>query len=240
MVSVIVMAALFTPAALKFLAALKKNNKREWFQPRKQEFDELLHAPLVQFAGLVNNMLLKSAPDYAVLEPAKALNRIYRDIRFSADKTPYQTHVSMLFPNGKLGKKVGAAFYFHLSSEDAMIAAGMYFGETRELQAVRQHLAESHAEFRAILAAKPLKQKFGELQGESLQKCPRQFGVDHPAADLLKRKQWLLHANLPAYAVLTENFAADAIKAFRLLIPFVKFLNEPLKGMAAVPGEARL
>jgi len=234
------MAALFTPAALKFLAALKKNNKREWFQPRKEEFDELLRNPLVQFAGMVNNMLLKAAPDYAVLEPAKALNRIYRDIRFSADKTPYQTHVSMLFPNSKLGKKVGAALYFHLSAEEAMIAAGMYFGETRELQAVRQHLAENHADLRAILAAKPLKQKFGELQGESLQKCPRQFGVDHPAADLLKRKQWLLHANLPASAVLTENFATDAIKAFQLLIPFVKFLNEPLKGMAAVTGEARL
>jgi uncharacterized protein (TIGR02453 family) len=232
------MAALFTPAALKFLAALKKHNQREWFQPRKEEFGKLLHAPLVQFAGLVNNMLLKAAPDYAVLEPAKALNRIYRDIRFSADKTPYQTHVSMLFPDRKLGKKTGAALYFHLSAEDAMIAAGMYFGETRELQAVRQHMAENHAAFRAILAAKPLKQKFGELQGESLRKCPRQFGVDHPAADLLKRKQWLLHANIPPTAVLTDNFAADAIKAFQLLIPFVTFLNKPLKGIAQEKGQA--
>jgi hypothetical protein len=64
--------------------------------------------------------------------------------------------------------------------------------------------------------------------------------VDHPAADLLKRKQWLLHANLTPAEVLTDHFAANAIKAFQLLIPFVKFLNEPLKGMAAVTGEARL
>jgi uncharacterized protein (TIGR02453 family) len=236
MVSVNGMPALFTRGALKFLSALKKNNKREWFQPRKEEFEELLHTPLVQFAGLVNAMLLKAAPEYAVLEPAKALNRIYRDVRFSANKAPYQTHVSMLFPNRQLGKKVGAALYFHLSSTEAMVAAGMYFGETRELQAVREHLAEKHDEFRAILNARTLKQKFGELEGESLQKAPKQFGPDHPAADLLKRKQWLLHSTMPADSVLDANFAADAVKSFQLLIPFVTFLNAPLKTLpAALP-----
>lgn len=229
MVSIDGMTAGFTPDALKFLSALKKNNKREWFQPRKQQFEELLHAPLVQFAGLVNTMLLKAAPEYAILEPAKALNRIYRDVRFSANKAPYQTHVSFLFPNRQLGKKVGAAFYFHLSSTEAMLAAGMYFGETRELQAVREHLAEKHDEFRAILNARSLKQKFGELQGESLQKAPKQFGPDHPAADLLKRKQWLLHATMPAEEVLAQDFLTSAVKLFQLLIPFVTFLNAPLK-----------
>jgi uncharacterized protein (TIGR02453 family) len=209
---------------------LNKNNQREWFQPRKEEFEELLRRPLVQFAELVNAMLLKDAPEYAVPDPAKALNRIYRDVRFSADKKPYQTHVSMLFPNQRLGKKGGAALYFHLSATEAMIAAGMYFGETSELQAVREHLAEKHAGFLKILAAKPLKKKFGELEGESLQKAPKQFGLNHPAADLLRRKQWLLHSRFPATDALNEKFAADALKAFQLLIPFVSFLNQPLVG----------
>ena len=127
----------FPAGSIKFLANLKKNNKRDWFQPRKQEFDELLHAPMVELAKLVNQMLEQDAPEYAHLEPSKALNRIYRDVRFSADKTPYQTHVSFLFPNQRLGKKTGAALYFSLSDAEAMMAAGMYFGETRELQAVR-------------------------------------------------------------------------------------------------------
>lgn len=186
----------FPPGAVKFLAALARNNRREWFQPRKEEFEELLHAPLVNFAELVNGMLVKTAPEYAYPEARKALNRIYRDIRFSADKTPYQTHVSMLFPHQRLGKKMSAALYFGLSATEAMIVAGMYFGDTRELQAVREHLAGKHEDFRAILAAKAVKQAFGELTGESLKNTPKQFGPDHPAADLLKRKQWLLFRDL--------------------------------------------
>jgi len=215
----------FPPGSLKFLAALRKNNNREWFQPRKQEFDEVLHTPLVQFAELVNQMLIKEAPEYAYPVAAKALNRIYRDIRFSADKTPYQTHVSMLFPQQRLSKKSSAALYFQLSASEMMIAAGMYFGETRELQAVREHMAARHAELRAILGSKMVKQVFGELHGESLQKVPKQFGMDHPAGDLLKRKQWLLSATLPAQVALDAGFKGEALKMFRLLIPFVKFIN---------------
>jgi uncharacterized protein (TIGR02453 family) len=221
----------FPTGSVKFLASLKKNNRREWFQPRKQQFEELLQAPLLQLARRANEMLEKNAPEYAMLEPAKALNRIYRDIRFSADKTPYQTQVSLLFPNQRLGKKVGAALYFSLSQKQAVIAAGMYFGETRELQAVRERLADKHAEFRAILAAKPLKQMFGELSGDALQKTPKQFGAEHAAADLLKRKQWLLMTQMPADAALEESFGGEVVKAFRLLIPFIRFLNAPLQGL---------
>jgi uncharacterized protein (TIGR02453 family) len=220
----------FSAASLKFLADLGKNNTREWFQPRKLEFDEILHAPLVRLAEMVNTMLVKDAPEYAYPDARKALNRIYRDIRFSANKTPYQTHVSMLFPNQRLGKKVGAALYFQLSATEAMIAAGMYFGETRELQAVREHLAAKHVQFRAI-TAKLLKHSFGELAGESLKKSPRQFGPDHPAADLLKRKQWLMSAVSPAAVVLADDFDTAAVRSFRLLIPFVRLLNMPLEAL---------
>ena len=223
----------FPAAAVKFLAALSKNNNREWFQPRKPEFDEVLHTPLIQLAELVNAMLMKDAPVYAFADAKKALNRIYRDIRFSSDKTPYQNHVSMLFPQQRLGKKTGAALYFGLSATEVTIAGGMYFGETRELQAVREHLASKHAEFRSILSAKPLKQVFGELAGDSLQKTPKQFGIDHPAADLLKRKQWLLLSTSPAKTALGEEFGANTVKALRLLIPFVSFLNAPLEALQA-------
>lgn len=219
----------FPPGSIKFLAALAKNNKRDWFQPRKDEFEELLQTPLIHFAESVNAMLLKNAPEYAYPEPRKALNRVYRDIRFSADKSPYQTHVSMLFPHQRLGKKMGAAFYFSLSATEAMIAAGMYFGETRELYAVRERLAEKYPEFEAILASKPLKKTFGALGGGSLRNAPKQFGADHPAADLLKRKQWLLSATWPAEQAVEPGFGSESVKAFQLLTPFVQFLNSPLE-----------
>lgn len=221
----------FTAEGLKFLADLKKNNKREWFQPRKEKFDELLHDPLVELAELVNGMLMKAAPEYSMPEPGKALNRIYRDVRFSKDKKPYNDHVSFLFPNQRLGKKTGAGLYFHLSADEAMVGGGMYFGGTRELQLVREQLAEKHAEFRKIVAGKKLKERYGELFGEGLQKSPKQFGVDHPAADLLKMKQWLLLRRFPADAVLEEGFAASAVKDLELLVPFVRFLNGGLGGL---------
>ncbi len=221
----------FPPGGLKFLAALKKNNRREWFQPRKEEFESLLQVPLVQLATQVNDMMHKTAPEYAFADPAKSLNRIYRDVRFSADKSPYQTHVSILFPEQRLGKKVGAALYFGLSPADVTVAGGMYFGDTRQLQAVREHIAAKHQEFRKILAAKLLKQEFGDLKGECLQKTPKQFGVDHPAADLLKHKQWLLYKNMPTEAALNEKFGDEVVKAFRAAMPFIRFLNEPLKAL---------
>ena len=223
----------FPAGSVKFLAALAKNNKREWFQPRKAEFEEVLHRPLLQFAALVNAMLEKEAREYAYPDPAKALNRIYRDVRFSANKTPYQNQVSVLFPHQRLGKKMGAALYFSLSATEALVAAGLYFGETRELQAVREQLAAKHTEFRKILASKPLKQVFGELSGESLQKTPKQFGSDHPAADLLKQKQWLLMAKWPAKAATEEGFGMEAVKALGLLLPFASFLNTPLEALPA-------
>lgn len=147
----------------------------------------------------------------------------------------------MLFPHQRLGKKAGAAFYFSWSIKGVMVAGGMYLGETRELQAVRERLAEKHSELRSILNRGAISQSFGELQGKSLQRSPKQFGVDHPAADLLRRKQWLLSTSCPAERAMTREFAVDAVKAFRLLIPFVKFLNEALGrqtiGGAIVSGE---
>jgi uncharacterized protein (TIGR02453 family) len=146
----------------------------------------------------------------------------------------------MLFPHGRLGKKRGAALYFGLSASEAMIAGGLYFAETRDLQAIREHLAKNHAEFRAILRSKPLVKTFGELGGESLQKTPKQFGVDHPAADLLKRKQWLLMMKQPAKNATAEEFGGEALKAFRLLLPFVRFLNAPLETLPAKTHEPLL
>ncbi len=220
--------SVFPAAGLKFLSTLAKNNKREWFQPRKAEFDDLVHAPMVALAALLNHELERIAPAYAYPDPAKALNRIYRDVRFSADKTPYQNHVSAVFPQQRLGKKQGSAFYISVSPEEAMLAGGIYFGDTRQLQALREHLAEHHVQFQKLIASKPRAAVFGELQGEKLQRLPRQFGIDHPAAELLRHKQWMLWKKWQPQDLTKPAFAKEAVKALNLLAPFVEFLNQPL------------
>ncbi len=218
----------FTPASLKFLAALAKNNRRDWFQPRKAEFEQLVLEPMRALAQLINQQLEQTAPAYALPESHKALNRIYRDVRFSADKTPYQDHVSALFPRHKLSKKQGAAFFVSISGKEAMLAGGMYFGETRDLQAVRMHLADEHARFTKLLAQKARKAMFGELQGEKLLRVPRQFGSDHAAAELLRHKQWMLWKKWTSAEVIAGGFAKEVLEGVKLLAPLVEFLNEPL------------
>src|SRR5689334_12173953 len=97
----------FSPEALKFLRGLERNNRREWFQPRKEIFETQLKAPMMQLVEAVNAELLRFAPDH-ITDPKKAVYRIYRDTRFSADKTPYKTHLAAIFPHRALGKQSAA------------------------------------------------------------------------------------------------------------------------------------
>ena len=104
----------FSPEALKFLRGLERNNRREWFQPRKETFETLVKAPMTQLVEAVNAELLRFAPDH-ITDPKKSVYRIYRDTRFSADKTPYKTHIAAIFPPRGLEKHASAGFYFHVS-----------------------------------------------------------------------------------------------------------------------------
>ena len=126
----------FSPEAIKFLRGLKRNNRREWFQPRKEIFDTKLKARMMELVEAINAELLRFAPDH-IADPKKAVYRIYRDTRFSADKTPYKTHLAAIFPHRDLGKQSSAGFYFHLTAERVGIAAGSYMPGPDELRAVR-------------------------------------------------------------------------------------------------------
>ena len=97
----------FSPEAISFLRALKRNNRREWFQPRKEKYEALIKAPMLEFVGCMNEELARFAPAY-VTPPAKAVYRIYRDTRFSPDKTPYKTHIAAIFPHHSAVKREGA------------------------------------------------------------------------------------------------------------------------------------
>src|SRR5207244_3382352 len=102
----------FPSEALTFLRGLARNNRRDWFQPRKEIFETKVKAPMIELVEAVNAELLKFAPDY-INDPKKAIYRIYRDTRFSPDKTPYKTHIAAVFPRRGLDRQAGAGFYFH-------------------------------------------------------------------------------------------------------------------------------
>src|SRR5436189_3828970 len=146
----------FPEAGMQFFRGLKRNNRREWFQARKHVYDEQLKAPMVELVTALTGEMMRFAPDY-VADPAKAIYRIYRDTRFSKDKTPYKTHIAAVFPRRGAGKNSASGYYFHISPDDIHVGGGVYQPATEELAAIRAHLAEHHEEFRGIVAARGVK-----------------------------------------------------------------------------------
>jgi uncharacterized protein (TIGR02453 family) len=226
----------FRREALRFLSDLEKNNDREWFQPRKEQYEAFLRQPMALLVERINADLAKYAPHYAT-EPSKAIYRIYRDTRFSPNKTPYKTHIGALLWHRRLDKNQTAALYFHLSTKEVLIASGIYRPLPEVLLAVRGHIAENHERLRAILRRKVVRNTFGELQGDLLSRPPKGWPANHPAMDLLKRKDLLLEVTLKPSVALRPTMLAELNKCFRLMAPFVDFLNEPLLQRRARPKD---
>jgi uncharacterized protein (TIGR02453 family) len=216
----------FSPEAVTFLRSLKRNNRREWFQPRKEIFETRLKAPMIELVEAVNAELLKFAPDH-ITDPKKAVYRIYRDTRFRADKTPYKTHVAAIFPHHGLGKQSSAGFYFHLTAKSVGIAAGSYMPGPDELRAVRVWLADNHKKFR-VAAARPHK-LLGKLQGSAVTRMPKGFDSSHPAEDLIRMKQWLYWVELDTKIATTPRLLPEIVKRFRAAAPVIAMLNAPLR-----------
>jgi uncharacterized protein (TIGR02453 family) len=218
----------FPAEGIAFLRGLKKNNNREWFQARKQVFEEKVKAPMYELVEALNAAMMKFAPEYAT-DPPKAVYRIYRDTRFSRDKTPYKTQIAAVFNRRGLDKHGSAGLYFSVSPGEIEVAGGVYMPGPEQLLAIRNHLSEHHEEFRRILRAKSVRGIMGELWGEQLSRVPKGFPADHPAADLLRYKQWLLYVLLDPQLAATGKLLPEVARRFRTMTPFVEFLNEPLK-----------
>jgi uncharacterized protein (TIGR02453 family) len=217
----------FTPEALKFLRALARHNDREWFTPRKSTFERELKAPMLALIEAINHALADFAPDH-IRPPHKAMFRIYRDTRFSADKKPYKTHVAAWWVRAGMEKTSGAGFYFHVSPKETVIAAGMYMPSPEQLLAVRRYLLDHHAELRALLSSRKLKGAMQEFEGNRLKRPPRGFPADAPAMDLLLCRQWGVSATLPPELATHPALLQQIVTRFALAAPIVHLLNTPL------------
>jgi uncharacterized protein (TIGR02453 family) len=216
----------FPREAIAFFHGLARNNRREWFQPRKQVFEEQVKQPMRALVEAVNAALISFAPEF-VTEPGKAVYRIYRDTRFSKDKTPYKTHLAASFHRRGPRPPSDAGYYFAISHKEVAIGGGVYMPEPPELLAIRSHIAGRHEEFRRILRARQVRQLLGEIQGEQLSRVPKGFACDHPAADLLRFKQFILYKTMPPDLATTPAFYAEIVKCFRAMAPFLAFLTAP-------------
>ncbi|WP_254062558.1 DUF2461 domain-containing protein [Acidobacterium sp. S8] len=217
----------FNTEALKFLRGLKRNNDRAWFEARRDVYERELKPPLLALVERVTDAMTEFAP--AHVRPAeKSIMRIYRDIRFSADKSPYKTHVAAWWTRNGLEKTSGGGYYFHFSASEVVIAAGIYMPQKEQLMAIRMQLLQQHEELRRMLNDKKLRKVMDlDLDTQALSRPPKGFPKEHPGLDLIRQQQWGVVARLPAQAALDAGFAGEVVKRFRLAAPIVDFLNRP-------------
>ncbi len=217
----------FPKEGLRFLKELEAHNEREWFDAHKATYTEVVKPAVEALAASVGAGLMKFAPGY-VTEPKKAIYRIYRDTRFSHDKTPYKTHVGALFFRADLGKNLSSAFYVEISHKHVGLAGGCYMPDAERLRMIRGHMAENYARLAKMLGSKALAASMGELQGGKLSRPPKGFPADHPGIELLKGKQWYYWRELAPEVATTAGVVKEIVERFRLMLPVVEFLNEPL------------
>jgi uncharacterized protein (TIGR02453 family) len=210
--------------AFSFLNQLKRNNNREWFSKHKEAF--------ITEQTYIHNFaeaLLHELNKHDVIETPsgkKACYRIYRDVRFSKDKTPYCTYFSGSFRRATKYRRGG--LYFHLEPGNTWMAGGFWSPNTEDLKRIRDDIAFDATPLRKILKSKTFVSSFGTLKGEQLKKAPKGFDANHEAIDLLRYKQFLLIKKFTDKEVLSDDFIKLANQTFKNMRPFLDYMSEVL------------
>ncbi|HXR27000.1 MAG TPA: DUF2461 domain-containing protein [Candidatus Baltobacteraceae bacterium] len=211
----------FTPQALQFLVDLGQHNDRAWFQPRKAEYERLLKVPLEALcAALSAEFVTRGIP--LASDPAKSPFRIYRDVRFSKDKSPYKTAVSASFPWAGDGGGVGG--YLHLQPGQVYVGGGMWHPSPARLAAWRATVVDDRSRVHAVLEEPGFMALFGTLDGERLQRAPAGYRADDPDLDLLRLRDITFGRSLadadagrPDLPAIVAETLAQAVPLLRLL-----------------------
>jgi uncharacterized protein (TIGR02453 family) len=217
----------FSPATLAFLRGLKRHNDRAWFAAHKDAYEHDVKAPMIALVERLAGDLRRFAPDL-LASPRVSLFRIHRDTRFSTDKSPFKTQIGAVFPHRGLHRHQGAGLYLEIGPAGVMIAGGIYMPQSPELHALRNHLAANTARFRSLVESPAFRRSVGAVSGASLQRVPRGYPHDHPAAEYLKLKQFLFGRDYPAGFATSPSFYRQVVTLFERMAPVVAYLNEPL------------
>jgi uncharacterized protein (TIGR02453 family) len=217
----------FSAETLRFLRALKRHNKREWFNVHRDEYEQFVRQPMTAVVERLAVDFRAFAPEL-VASPKVSMYRIYRDTRFSENKTPYKTHIAAVFPTRGLLKHQGAGVYFHISPDEVWVGGGMYSPEPAQLYVVRGHIASNIKQLRAIVESPGFRRQVGQLEGEKLKRVPRGFAKDHEAAEYLKHRHFIAGTEFPAALAASPKFYSTLLSVFRQVLPLSRFLNAPL------------
>jgi uncharacterized protein (TIGR02453 family) len=210
---------------LDYLTDLQMNNNREWYHANKTRYKEV-HGMFLDEVQAIIDRLQPHDPSLLGLTAGEAAFRIYRDVRFSKDKTPYKTHFGAFMAQG--GRKSSrGGYYIHVSNDDPFLAAGVYSPPKEALQAIRQEIVFRPEEINAIIAEKE-KLGYSMYEEDKLKRGPKGFPDVGPFTELLKYKHILLSRNFDMKDLLAENFADNISEHFIQLVPLNNYLNTAL------------
>jgi uncharacterized protein (TIGR02453 family) len=220
-------AAHFTSALFKFLRDLKKNNNREWFQANKARYEADVRDPMLRFIADFAGPL-RTISRHFTADPRPvggSLFRIYRDTRFSRDKSPYKTAAAAHFRHETHGEVHGPGFYFHLEPGDVAVGAGIWQPDGDTLAKIRDAIVDRPDQWKRAVSGKAFKAAF-ELWGGKLARPPKGYDPEHPFIEDLKRKDFIAMASFTEADACRPGFLDRVTGAYRTTGPFMSFLTK--------------
>ena len=220
----------FTKQTFAFLSALAANNNREWFEAHKQEYEDFVRTPALDFISHMAEEMPAISRHFRAL-PKKvggSLMRVQRDTRFSRDKTPYKTNVGIQFRH-EVGKDIHApGYYVHIEPGECFVGVGLWHPESDVLFKVREAIVKNGEDWVAARDDRIFRKHF-ELVGDTLANAPRGFARDHPLVEDLKFKDFIALAQMSDAEMSSKNFRAQVAERFRQAAPYMRFLCKAME-----------
>ncbi len=216
----------FPKEGIDFLKRLKKNNNRRWFAKHKSDYEHFVKFPMQTLIAALKITMAKIAPEIDV-NPNRSIFRIYRDTRFSKNKTPYKTNVAAVF-HLKGHWQDSAGYYVHIEPGNIYVGGGIYMPEKDQLMKIRNAIAEHSKEFLSIIENVKFVKRFGAIQGEKLQRIPIGFPRDHFMGEWLRYKQVYAGVEWEEKECYSPKFIVNIVAVYKELLPLIRFLNKAL------------
>lgn len=200
---------------LNFLSGLKENNNKEWFDTHRDEY-QACRQKMLFMTEIFNNEISRFDPEVPRLDPKDCLFRIFRDVRFSNDKTPYKVNMGSFIAKGGR-KSVWPGYYFHIEPGASFVGGGVYMPQADVLKAIRTEIGDTGSEFREIIKNETFSKYFPDLYPDSLKSAPKGYQPDHPNIDLLKYKSFAFGTLMSDDFVCSDDFVPYVVAAFKEL-----------------------
>jgi uncharacterized protein (TIGR02453 family) len=211
-------------STFQFLKALSQNNNRDWFNAHKQQYLVALNDVETFVDNLITRM--NTHDQIETISGKKSLYRIYNDVRFAKDKSPYNPRFAGYLKRTKPMLRGG--YYFWIKPGGTRVASGFAYPNADDLKRIRLDIVRNDDDWRKILNSKSIRSTFGEMIGGQVKTAPKGFPKDHPAIDLLRYKQYWFEHSFTDHEVLAADFLSSVNKTFKSIRPFFDYMSDVL------------